>query len=242
MRVLIATAIVALLPVPGPTYGVTRWVGDHGFLFDFRGAATQVLNPPADNVLSARQKLPFPWKFFGEAVDGYFVSDNGYITFDPAAKVSVAASTALPSATAPRNSVFAFWTDLKMEAGHGQWANTVWAATLGRAPDRVHVIYWMSVVPAADTFATAGYNFALALYENGEFEVIFTSGRKATPVKATVGALSADGKVAAIAEGPAFDFPSVGYGGDDDVNYKFKATSTQPLSLPGLHHAQTHSR
>jgi hypothetical protein len=80
----------------------------------------------------------------------------------------------------------------------------------------------MSLVPATDTFASAGFNFALALYENGAFEVIFTSGRKATPVKATVGAISADGRQAELAAGPDFDFPDVGYGGEDDISYRFQ--------------------
>jgi hypothetical protein len=224
----IALIVLALLagfaapPVPPQSsYSVTKWIGDHDFLFEFRGAATPVLTPPGDNVLSPRQKLPFPWTFFGQRVDGYFVSDNGYITFDPAAKTSVAVSTALPHAAAPPNSIFTFWTDLRLESGRGQWVGHVYTATLGAAPNRVHAIYWMGPVPAGGAFETSSYNFLLALYENGEFEAIFASGRKGTSVKATIGALSADGKIAVVAEGPGFDYPSVGFGGADDVNYKF---------------------
>ena len=217
----LAVVIALQTPAQVSPYTVTKWTGDHPFLFDFRGAATAVLTPPGDNVLSARQNLPFPWKFFGQAVDGYFVSDNGYITFDPAAKTSVGVSTGLPHVSAPANSIFAFWTDMRLEAGHGQWVGHVYTATLGAAPNRVHAIYWMGPVPAVDSFAASSYNFLLALYENGEFEAIFASGRKATPVKATIGALAADGKTAIVAEGPGVDYPSVGYGGADDVNYKF---------------------
>ena len=72
----------------------------------------------------------------------------------------------------------------------------------------------------------AGCHFALALYENGEFEVIFTSGRKANPVKATVGAISADGSQAELAAGPGFDSPDVGYGGADDISYRFNQNRT----------------
>jgi hypothetical protein len=205
-----------------PTYAITKSVGDHAFMFSFRLNAQMVLGPPQENALSGWQKLPFPWKFFGRDVTGYFVSDNGYITFDADARSSVAVNTALPSPAAPANSIFAFWTDLRMDAGHGQWANSVWTATLGPAPDRVHLIYWMSVIPAGGAFETSAFNFALALYENGEFEAIFTSGRKAKPVRATIGALAADGRTAVQAEGPAFDFPNVGFGGTDDVNYRFK--------------------
>ena len=206
---------------PPPAYTVTKWTGDHAFLFDFRGAATAVMVPPANDVLSERQKLPFAWKFFGQPVDGYFVSDNGYITFDPAAKASVARNTGLPDASSPANSIFAFWNDFRMEAGHGQWVGHVYTATLGTAPNRVHVIYWMGPIAAPDNFATSSYNFLLTLYENGEFETTFASGRKGTPLKATIGAVAADGKTAILAEGPNFDYPAVGYGGADDLNYKF---------------------
>src|SRR5262245_33113445 len=202
---IIMAAVALQTAAPANTYVVSRWTGDHDFLFEFRGAATPVLTPPGDNVLSPRQKLPFPWKFFGQAVDSYAISDNGYITFDPAAKTSVATSTALSDAAAPRHSIFAFWTDMRLEAGHGQWVGHVYTATLGVAPNRVHAIYWMGPVPAADSFATSSYNFLLAIYENGEFEVTFASGRKATAVKATIGAVSADGKTTVLAEGPAFD-------------------------------------
>ena len=226
MRTALSLLVVVLLQSSArvPTYAVTKWTGDHDFLFNFRGAATPVLVPPGNDVLSARQKLPFPWKFFGQAVDGYVISDNGYITFDAAAKTSVSMSTALPHASAPPNSIFAFWTDLRLDAGHGQWVGHVYTATLGEAPNRVHAIYWMGPVPAADTFATSSFNFLLALHENGQFEVTFASGRKATPVSATIGALSADRKTAVLAEGPKFDYPLVGYGGDDDINYLFKPT------------------
>jgi hypothetical protein len=224
MRAVIAAVLLLLLQgaAGAPTYSVTRWTGDHGFLFEFRSAATAVLVPPADNALSARQKLPFPWKFFGQSVDGYFISDNGYITFDAGAKTSVSTSTALPHAAAPANSIFALWTDLRLDAGRGQWVGHVYSATLGAAPNRVHAVYWMGPVPAGDTFDRSSFNFLLALYENGEFEVIFTSGRKNLPVSATVGALSPDGKVAVVAAGPGFDYPPVGFGGDDDLNFQFK--------------------
>lgn len=219
---LTVTSVALSVTTAAPTYDVTKTVGDHRFMLSFRLNAQQVLGPPRDNVLSSWQKLPFPWTFFGREVTGYFVSDNGYITFDADATTSVAASTSLSAPGAPANSIFAFWTNLRMEAGQGQWTNSVWTATLGPPPDRVHLIHWMGVVPAGGTFRTTSFNFALALYENGEFEVIFTSGRKAKPVKATVGALSADRKTAVHAEGPAFDFPKVGFGGVDDLNYRFK--------------------
>ena len=91
--------------------------------------------------------------------------------------------------------------------------------TFNRAMALYHSFAWK---PAADTFATSSFNFSLAIYENGEFEVIYSSGRKATPVKATVGMTNADGQLAILAAGPTMDFPAVGYGGDDDQGFRFK--------------------
>jgi hypothetical protein len=234
MRILMTVLVALSLTSPAaPSYRVARTVGDHPFLFDFRGAAQAVVTPPVDNALSAWQTLPFPFRFFGQAVEGYYISDNGYVTFDKAAKTSAAASTALGESSAPRNSIFAFWTDMRLEGGRGPWVGHVYTATLGASPNRIHAIYWMGPVPAADSFAVSSYNFLLAIHENGEFESIFASGRKATPVKATVGALSADGKTAVTAAGPGIDYPPVGYGSEDDVSYRFSPIDAAAVTLSG---------
>ena len=205
-----------------PTYEVARSVGDHDFLYAFRQSAEAVLTAPQDNVLSTWRPLPFTWKFFGKDVTGYFISDNGYITFDRNAKVSVAAPTALTDAAAPKNSIFAYWTDLRLDAGQNQWTNNVSTATLGAAPARVHVIYWMSVAPAGTAPAASALSFLVALHENGEFEVVYTTVRKSAATAATVGAVSADDVARVTAAGPGFDFPAVGFGGEDDVAFRFK--------------------
>ena len=220
LTLMAGAALIAAGPQAAPAYEVARSTGDHDFMFTFRGAAQLVLGAPKDNGLSTWQKLPFAWKLFGRDVTGYFVSDNGYVTFDQASTASMAANTTLPHASAPKQSIFAFWTDLHLEDGHGPWAGQVYAATLGAAPSRVHVIYWLSAMPPGAVFQATAFSFALALHEDGSFEVIFTSGRKGAAVKATIGVTSADGQ-AVLAEGPAFDFPTVGFGGADDLSYRF---------------------
>lgn len=219
-----ASMLLAQSPAPtGQGYDVTQATGDHDFFFSFRQQAQAVLSYAPDNSLSEWQRLPFTWKLFGKDVTGYFVSDNGYLTFDPAAKASVGASTTLPHAAAPRGSIFAFWTDLHMSGGTGPWTNTAYAATFGAAPNRTHVVYWLSMVPKGRTFPGDALSFAVALHEGGGFEVIYTAARKTAAVAGTVGATSLDGAMHILAAGPAFDFPNVGFGGDDDRSFVFKS-------------------
>ena len=225
MLVVVSAVLAGVIGVSvsmAPTYEVARSTGDHPFLFSFRTAAESALAAPQDNALSAWRTLPFAWKFFGEDVTGYFISDNGYITFDKDAKTSAATPVALTDAAAPKNSILAYWTDLKLDAGQNQWTNSVWSATLGSAPARVHVIYWMSVAPAGSAPGSAALSFLIALHENGEFEVVYTTARKAAATSAVVGATSADGATRVSAAGPGFDFPAVGFGGEDDVAFRFK--------------------
>lgn len=220
MFVLGAVMVAAGLAVL-PTYDVTKSVGDHDFLFSFRQAAEPVLTAPQDNALSAWRPLPFAWKFFGKDVAGYFVSDNGYLTFDRAATSSLNRPVALADASTPKNSIFAYWTDLKLDAGQNQWTNSVWSATLGAAPARVHVVYWMSVSPSGAAAGTAALSFLVAIHENGQFEVVYTTARRSAALSAVVGAVSADGTMRVTAAGPGFDFPAVGFGGEDDVAFRF---------------------
>jgi len=222
-RAVLATIVLAQSQAPaGQKYEVTEVTGDHDFFFSFRQQAQSVLSYAPDNTLSEWQRLPFTWKLFGQDVTGYFVSDNGYLTFDPATKTSVAASTALPHASAPRGSIFAFWTDMHMSGGTGPWTNTAYAATFGSAPNRTHVVYWLSMVPKGRTFPADALSFAVALHEGGGFEVIYTAARKTAAVNGTVGATSLDGTLHVLAGGPAYDFPNVGFGGDDDRSWVFK--------------------
>jgi len=223
MRSIAVAGLLAMATAMSPaerTYEVTRETGEHDFLLEFRRASHLVFGPEQNDTLSDWQPLPFPWTFFDRSVEGYFVSDNGYITFDRQARGSIPTDTALPSAGAPRHSIFAFWTDLTLAEAQAQWDHRVWTATLGSAPDRVHVIYWLSVGAMRDP--QGRYNFALALHENGSFEVILTSVVRGSTIRGTIGALSADGRTAVTAAGPRVEFPAVGFGGSDDVAYHFR--------------------
>jgi hypothetical protein len=216
---------IALGQAPGVSYAVSRSTGDHDFLFSFRQSAQPALTAPRDNKLSDWKPLPFAWEFFGAPVTGYFVSDNGYLTFDKNASRSESKRMLILDESAPTNSIFAYWTDLKLDAGQNQWTNSVWTATLGEAPSRVHIVYWMSLTPAGAAPGSAALSFLVALYENGDFEIVHTAARTAGPLSGIVGAINANGSVRVGADKAGIDFPAVGFGGEDDVAYRFKKTT-----------------
>ncbi len=185
--------------------------------FDYTTTGTTVLSVPSSNVLSAWQTLPFAFNFYGQAVTGYYVSDNGYITFDQNATTSVAANTAIPNVGGPNNAIYAFWDDLNVVSGAGSPDN-VRAYTYGVAPYRVHVIQYFSVTPASGS----GFVYAaIRIYECGDFDIVLNYGN-ATGMTATVGAENNDGTVGVqLGNSPNFSYPAVGAAGADDIVYTF---------------------
>ncbi len=218
----------------GQNYTTSVSTGLRQFVFELRPNARLAYPPPKDDVLSDWQTIPFPWKFYGKDVTGFYISDNGYITFDNAATVSVPANTTLPLATAPRNAIFAFWEDLHTEAGFSQWSNEVRVLEWGTAPNRVLLIMWAGVVPPGVTFSSSNtLAFGIALFEGGDFDVIFVGGRSTVRMNATVGAQNADGTAGVMLDGsPTFGYPAVTADPNDDISYAFSySNSATDLAL-----------
>lgn len=192
-------------------------VGTQNSDFDYNTAGTDVLTITSQDVLSSWQSLPFAFDFYGSAVTGYYVSDNGYITFDQAATTSDPNNTAIPSAGGPNNAIYAFWDDVGVVSGSGS-ADRVTTWTYGTSPQRVHVIQWYSVTPVSGT----GFLYAtIRLYECGDFDILHTFGN-ATGMTATVGAENATGTMAAqITGSPNIAYPAVGSAPDDDIVVSF---------------------
>lgn len=143
--------------------------------------------------LSSAQTLPFNWSFYGQSVTSFKASDNGYITFDPTATVSVAKNTKLPDATAPNNSIFAFWTDLQLANYTSQGATrsaAITTYTYGTAPHRIYSITWANLSKIGTPGAANAY-FAVLLYEGGGFNIIHVLN--SAGFAATAGATNADG-------------------------------------------------
>jgi hypothetical protein len=173
--------------------------------------ATVVVPQGSDDVLSPSQTIPFAWNFFGNAVTSYKVSDNGYITFDASETTSISANVALPSASAPKNAIFAFWDDIELKAITGSTVKTeARIFTYGAAPKRVHVIQWFTASKKGTAAGGSNYlYFAIRLFEGGSFDIVYNDASPSiTGLTATIGCQNADGTVGYNLAGPTADFPN----------------------------------
>lgn len=192
--------------------------------YDYRSTTgTDVITPGSGDVLSTWQTIPFSFEFYGQAVTGFFVSDNGYITFDPAATTSASGNTALPNPSAPQNAIFAYWDALTVVSGGSGVPDQVFVETVGSTPNRMVVIQWVSVTDAGGAFIYA----AVRLHEDGHFDIVHSYGNPGTPT-ATVGIQDPTGlQGISIGASPAYVYPVLAEDAADDVVYEFYP-GTQP--------------
>lgn len=162
------------------------------------------------DMLTAEQTIPFNFSFYGKTYTKYKISDNGYITFDLTATNSIPENTTLPSSNAPKNSIFGFWDALVLQKPDNTYRYAVLTWTYGTAPNRVHVIQWFQI--KRNTANTSTQTFAIRLFENGKFDVVFNfyfAGTNPIATNATVGCQNEDGTLGAMVGGsPNIQFPT----------------------------------
>lgn len=112
------------------SYVWEKTTGAQPYTGNIRPNGILIMKGPANDVLSEWQELPFQFYYYGKLVTGYFISDNGYITFSPDENRSIAINTELPSANAPKSSIFAYWNDLEFAGGQPAWSNEIRTITI----------------------------------------------------------------------------------------------------------------
>ena len=168
------------------------------------------------NYLSGVQTLPFTnWQFFGNTVTQFKVSSSGYITFDITQASDNVNNIALPSTSAPKNAIFAFWDNLIL-LNYSTYSSGVTSWTYGSSPNRVFVIQW-SLAQGGVAGVTNVTYFATRLYEAGGFDIVENYGFGA--FTGTIGCQDAAGAVAAQVSGS----PNLNFGG---ANGSYSAASS----------------
>ncbi|MBW7846178.1 MAG: hypothetical protein H3C45_11150, partial [Bacteroidia bacterium] len=148
----------------------------------------------ANELFSPAVSLPFAFSFYGNAVTQFKASSSGYITFDVSQTTDVTSNTALPNASAPKNAIFAFWDNLRLQTitqGSSTFPSDIRTWTYGTAPNRVFVVQWRLTQTNDGSNATNVTYFAIRLYENdSHFDVVHNYGFGT--FSATVGCQNAD--------------------------------------------------
>lgn len=174
------------------------------------------------SAISATQTIPFPFKFYGSDVTTYKAATDGYITFDVTNTSSNGSNVALPNASAPAWSIFAFWDDWELNSVAGGTPDAITINTYGTAPNRVHVIQWRSITRAGGTASSDWAYFAIRLFEDNHFDVVL-NGANYNSTSATIGCQDISKSLASSVSGsPNIAYPSLDYTSNaDDQVYSF---------------------
>lgn len=215
MRTVLSTILMLLLiSANAQNYEIEASTGT-SFPYEDGTEGTEIISPAVNDVLSEWQTIPFSFNFYGNPVTGYFVSDNGYLTFDSEATESFPNNTAIPTTEGPNHAIYTFWDDL--EVAFVGLADRVSNHTYGDAPHRVHVIQW-AVTPVGTEFY---FYVAIRLYEDGNFDVVYSRGN-GTGFSATIGCENVDGTIGAqVAGSPNIDVSENSAWNANDVVYTF---------------------
>ena len=204
------------------TYTWEKIQGTQPYTSNIRPDGKLIMKGPSNDILSDWQELPFTFEYFGKEVSGYYASDNGYLTFDKDAQTSAYQNTALPSENAPFQSIFAYWTDLEFAEGQPNWSNEIRTITLGTAPNRFHTVMWVSACQKGYSPSISSLSFAIVLFEQGGFDIIYVAGRKSTAARGTIGFQNDDQTKGMMLENsPSYDFPILSAAANDDISYRF---------------------
>ena len=202
-------------------YKSEKYVGPQDYTSNIRPNGKLILKGPANDTLTEWQSLPFDFYFYGKKVDGYFISDDGYITFSKNAQKTSYQNQPIPSSEEPNNAIYGFWEKLKLENVMTMWSNEIRSITLGEPPERFHVIMWISSIPEQETFTSASLSFAVVLMEmKSEINIVYVAGRKNSRLNGTIGIENEDGTKGLMLENsPNFDFPSLTAANSDDITF-----------------------
>lgn len=213
--------IITFLPIFGKNYNYTKTVGKVDVISEFRNYPSAIIPEPESGKISAWQQLPFEWEFYGEKVDGYFISDDGYITFDKNATQTYMNNTPLPDISVPNNAIYGFWHHFVRNSSTSEWGQTIRTQTRYEAPNRVHIIYFISMLSRANTSNNG--SFALAIYENGGFSITYVAGRTSHSFVGSAGCENKDGTIGVQIEGTQdLVYPAVTADPNDDITYAFQ--------------------
>lgn len=210
-KILLFSALVCSLNVFSQGYWnyQTKGITDAYNQFQATASTSIIFDKGTNDVLSGANTIPFPFSFNGNSYSSYKVCDNGYLTFDLTATTAQKTPKTLPDSTAPKNAIFALWSDMEC-IGNTQYTSErsqVFSYSYGSSPNRVHVVQWYGMAKKGVTPDGSNIIFmAIKLYEAGGFDIIY--GGKSGSISGLAGYQNADGTMGSMIGGNAsFAYP-----------------------------------
>ncbi len=102
-----------------------------------------------DDQLSSSLPVGFNFNFYCNGYTNFYISSNGFITFDPSSGNGCCAGQNLPDPLAPNDLIAMCWTDCNPTAG-----GTIEYFTVGTAPNRQLIVNFINIPP----FSTSSGN------------------------------------------------------------------------------------
>lgn len=149
-----------------------------------------------DEELIGPLPIGFPFFFFGRPYEQFYISDNGFITFDADAGTGCCSGQSLPDPTAPNNLIAFAWEDLDPGV-HG----SVNFQTVETAPNRKLVVNFEDILHYNDTESQFPVTAQVILYEGTDIIEIHTEEMLSNGGLHTMGVENEDGSGAYTVSG-----------------------------------------
>ncbi len=145
-------------------------------------SGSQIMGPAFNNSISGVQTLPFSFSYYGNEYTSFYVSSNGWLSFNSPVS-SEPTNDTIPSTTGPSTMIAPFWDDLESTTGND---GGIYYKVVGEAPNRKAVVEW-DIRNGANTSSA---HFQAVLYEHSnliKFQYDLTDGTYDGGSSATIG-------------------------------------------------------
>ncbi len=177
----------------------TNYTVDQSGVFNpinISGTATNV--SLGDDQVSGVLPLGFDFDFYGNTYNNFYISSNGFITFNTDFNSGCCSGQLIPSAGSPNNLIAMGWGDINPGNGGQPGMNVVRYATVGAAPNRILVVEFFNV----DQWPSgSNVTFQAHLFESSNHIEIHTTTFPSAGNFYTQGVENADGTVGVAVPG-----------------------------------------
>ncbi|MDC8003310.1 HYR domain-containing protein [Aureisphaera galaxeae] len=160
-------------------------------------SATGTLVTLSDDQVSGALPIGFSFDFYGNTYTDFYISSNGFVTFNSSTDSGCCEGQQLPNTSTPNNLIALAWDDLFPPG-----AGSVSYETIGTAPDRILIIDFTDVPACCDS--TPIVTSQIKLYEGSNIIEIHSADVTSNNGM-TQGIENIDGTQATIVSGRNFD-------------------------------------